>query len=65
MIEENTQLYREGYMIQMPRDGLGGSGGLTQEADGGAVASHVTSSVLGGFVGELPESGQIHLYFLL
>ena len=37
---------------------------LTEEADGGKIASHVASSVHGGFSCELPECGQIHLYFL-
>ena len=67
-MDENTQLYREGYMIQTPtRYGCewGKEGGLTEETDGGSIANHVLGSVHGGLSGELPEGGQIHLYFFL
>ena len=72
MMHENTQLYRDGNMTQTAisqwftvknmrwdeRETF-----LTHEADGDAVAGHVSNTVHGGLGGELPESRQIHLYY--
>ena len=66
-MHEKTQLYREGNISQVTKQTLVrlGKGLITEEADGDSIASHVSSAILSSFVGELPESGQVHLYFLL
>ncbi len=65
MMHEKTQLYREGNISQVTKQTLIRKGLITEEADGDSIASHVSSAILSSFVGELPESGQVHLYFLL
>ena len=67
MMHENTQLYREGNISQVTKQSSVrlGKGFITKEADGDSISSHVSNAILSSFVGELPESGQVHLYFLL
>ena len=65
MMHEKTQLYREGNISQVAKQTFVRLGILTEEADGDSIASHVSNAILSSFVGELPESGQVHIYFLL
>ena len=66
MMHENTQLYREGNISQVTTHCvLSKKRKVTEETDRKAITSHVSTAILSSFVGKLPESGQVHLYFLL